>query len=137
MSLDGAVWSDRKGTQNHAPTSCCSIRASSASPCTCAPGAVEVQEGEAVSEGQKLLTLEAMKMEHMLTAPFEGREAQLPHHLARLWREDFTVMGVLVAGAVRAPRASHRGSHNTGLRDISKEICTSPSGGWIGSLASL
>jgi 3-methylcrotonyl-CoA carboxylase alpha subunit len=39
--------------------------------------AVEVVEGQAVTRGQKLLTLEAMKMEHTLTAPFDGVVAQL------------------------------------------------------------
>lgn len=34
--------------------------------------AVEISEGDAVTKGQKLLTLEAMKMEHSLTAPFDG-----------------------------------------------------------------
>ncbi len=34
--------------------------------------AVEVAAGDAVVKGQKLLTLEAMKMEHSLTAPFDG-----------------------------------------------------------------
>ena len=39
--------------------------------------AVEVTEGQSVTKGQKLLTLEAMKMEHSLTAPFDGVVAQL------------------------------------------------------------
>ena len=39
--------------------------------------AVEVTQGQAVTKGQKLLTLEAMKMEHTLTAPFEGVVAEL------------------------------------------------------------
>ncbi len=39
--------------------------------------AVEVAEGQAVTKGQKLLTLEAMKMEHTLTAPFDGVVAEL------------------------------------------------------------
>lgn len=39
--------------------------------------AVEVAEGETVTKGQKLLTLEAMKMEHSLTAPFDGVVAEL------------------------------------------------------------
>ncbi|MES2302555.1 MAG: biotin/lipoyl-containing protein, partial [Pseudomonadota bacterium] len=39
--------------------------------------AVEVAAGQAVSKGQKLLTLEAMKMEHSLTAPFDGVVAEL------------------------------------------------------------
>ncbi|WP_076068401.1 acetyl/propionyl/methylcrotonyl-CoA carboxylase subunit alpha [Sphingomonas montana] len=34
--------------------------------------AVDVAEGMAVTKGQKLVTLEAMKMEHGLTAPFDG-----------------------------------------------------------------
>lgn len=34
--------------------------------------AVAVAEGQAVSTGQPLVTLEAMKMEHVLTAPFDG-----------------------------------------------------------------
>lgn len=39
--------------------------------------AVEVSEGQQVSKGQKLLTLEAMKMEHTLTAPFDGMVVEL------------------------------------------------------------
>jgi 3-methylcrotonyl-CoA carboxylase alpha subunit len=39
--------------------------------------AVSVAAGEAVTKGQKLLTLEAMKMEHSLTAPFDGTIAEL------------------------------------------------------------
>ena len=39
--------------------------------------AVEVSARDAVTKGQKLLTLEAMKMEHTLTAPFDGVVAEL------------------------------------------------------------
>ena len=39
--------------------------------------AVEVAGGEEVAKGQKLVTLEAMKMEHTLTAPFDGTIAEL------------------------------------------------------------
>ncbi|SKB33166.1 acetyl/propionyl/methylcrotonyl-CoA carboxylase subunit alpha [Sphingopyxis flava] len=39
--------------------------------------AVDVAAGETVSKGQKLLTLEAMKMEHSLIAPFDGIVAEL------------------------------------------------------------
>jgi 3-methylcrotonyl-CoA carboxylase alpha subunit len=39
--------------------------------------AVDVTAGQAVTKGQKLLTLEAMKMEHSLTAPFDGVVAEL------------------------------------------------------------
>ncbi len=39
--------------------------------------AVEVAAGERVTAGQKLVTLEAMKMEHTLSAPFDGVVAEL------------------------------------------------------------
>jgi 3-methylcrotonyl-CoA carboxylase alpha subunit len=39
--------------------------------------AVDVAQGQSVTKGQKLLTLEAMKMEHSLTAPFDGVVAEL------------------------------------------------------------
>jgi 3-methylcrotonyl-CoA carboxylase alpha subunit len=39
--------------------------------------AVDVTAGQSVTKGQKLLTLEAMKMEHSLTAPFDGVVAEL------------------------------------------------------------
>jgi len=38
---------------------------------------VDVAAGQAVTKGQKLLVLEAMKMEHALTAPFDGVVAEL------------------------------------------------------------
>ncbi len=38
---------------------------------------VAVTAGEAVAKGQKLMTLEAMKMEHSLVAPFDGIIAEL------------------------------------------------------------
>ncbi|WP_333836147.1 acetyl/propionyl/methylcrotonyl-CoA carboxylase subunit alpha [Novosphingobium sp.] len=40
--------------------------------------AVDVAKGDTVTAGQKLLTLEAMKMEHSLTAPFDGVVDELP-----------------------------------------------------------
>ena len=39
--------------------------------------AVEIEKGEKVAKGQRLLTLEAMKMEHALVAPFDGTVAEL------------------------------------------------------------
>jgi 3-methylcrotonyl-CoA carboxylase alpha subunit len=39
--------------------------------------AVDVTAGQAVTKGQKLLTIEAMKMEHSLTAPFDGVVVEL------------------------------------------------------------
>jgi len=41
--------------------------------------AVQVTEGTAVVSGQALVTMEAMKMEHTLTAPFDGFTAGLVH----------------------------------------------------------
>ena len=38
---------------------------------------VEVAGGDMVTKGQKLVTLEAMKMEHSLVAPFDGTVAEL------------------------------------------------------------
>ncbi|MEO0031358.1 MAG: hypothetical protein RIS94_1116 [Pseudomonadota bacterium] len=38
---------------------------------------VDVAAGQSVTKGQKLLVLEAMKMEHALTAPFDGTVAEL------------------------------------------------------------
>ncbi len=40
--------------------------------------AVDVAAGQSVTKGQRLVTLEAMKMEHSLTAPFDGIVAELP-----------------------------------------------------------
>lgn len=40
--------------------------------------AVDVATGASVTKGQRLVTLEAMKMEHSLTAPFDGVVAELP-----------------------------------------------------------
>ncbi|MXO74626.1 ATP-grasp domain-containing protein [Altererythrobacter aerius] len=39
--------------------------------------AVDVAQGDAVTAGQRLMVLEAMKMEHALTAPFDGTVAEL------------------------------------------------------------
>ncbi|MEO7655203.1 MAG: acetyl/propionyl/methylcrotonyl-CoA carboxylase subunit alpha [Sphingomicrobium sp.] len=39
--------------------------------------AVEVAAGDTVTKGQRLLTLEAMKMEHGMTAPFDGTVIEL------------------------------------------------------------
>jgi 3-methylcrotonyl-CoA carboxylase alpha subunit len=41
--------------------------------------AVLVREGEAVKKGQALVTMEAMKMEHTLSAPFDGFASELKH----------------------------------------------------------
>ena len=39
--------------------------------------AVDVAQGDTVTAGQRLMVLEAMKMEHALTAPFDGTVTEL------------------------------------------------------------
>lgn len=39
---------------------------------------IQVDVGEEVVEGQRLLTLEAMKVEHAITAPFDGSVVEFP-----------------------------------------------------------
>lgn len=39
--------------------------------------ALDVAEGDTVTTGQRLMVLEAMKMEHALTAPFDGTVTEL------------------------------------------------------------
>ena len=51
------------------------------------PGSIlrlDVAEGETVRAGQKLLVLEAMKMEHTLTAPDAGRIRRLPFKVGQI-----------------------------------------------------
>jgi 3-methylcrotonyl-CoA carboxylase alpha subunit len=43
--------------------------------------AVQIADGDSVAHGQALITLEAMKMEHTLTAPFEGVATGLAHQV--------------------------------------------------------
>ncbi|MDR6511220.1 3-methylcrotonyl-CoA carboxylase alpha subunit [Novosphingobium capsulatum] len=60
--------------------------------------AVSVAQGDTVTKGQKLLTLEAMKMEHTLVAPFDGvvdaletqagAQVQVDALLARITQQD-------------------------------------------------
>ena len=44
---------------------------------------VQVAKGDKVAKGAPLLTLEAMKMEHVLTAPFEGVVSELEAEAGR------------------------------------------------------
>src|SRR3546814_6182522 len=55
--------------------------------------AVDVSAGDAVTKGQRLLTLEAMKMEHTLTAPFDGivRSEEHTSELQSLMRISYAV----------------------------------------------
>ena len=59
--------------------------------------AVDVAAGDSVTKGQKLVTLEAMKMEHSLTAPFDGTVAELNVEVGGQTQE-----GVVLARLTRA-----------------------------------
>ncbi len=76
ISIDG----ERTGFRLHEPRGSGLGPASSGTILSPMPGriiAVDVTAGQSVTKGQKLLTLEAMKMEHSLTAPFDGVVAEL------------------------------------------------------------
>jgi propionyl-CoA carboxylase alpha chain/3-methylcrotonyl-CoA carboxylase alpha subunit len=59
--------------------------------------AVPVEAGQAIAKGRPVVVLEAMKMEHALTAPFDGVVAELPVRLG-----DQVTEGALLA-KVQAP----------------------------------
>ena len=76
VSIDG----ERKGFRLYEPRGSHSGAASDGTILSPMPGkiiAVDVAPGQSVTKGQKLVTLEAMKMEHSLTAPFDGTIAEL------------------------------------------------------------
>lgn len=84
MEPDGTIIVTERGQSfffsTHPPDIAAGQSASSGAILAPMPGriiAVEVREGDGVTKGQKLLTLEAMKMEHSLTAPFDGIVAAL------------------------------------------------------------
>src|SRR4029079_12789245 len=60
--------------------------------------AVEVKQGEKVAKGQRLLTLEAMKMEHALTAPFDGAVAELSTQAGAQVSEGQLLIKIAAAG---------------------------------------
>jgi 3-methylcrotonyl-CoA carboxylase alpha subunit len=75
-TLQGATW--RLAAPRHGGDSGASVGDGSiVSPMPGKIIALAVKQGEAVTKGQKLVTLEAMKMEHSLTAPFDGIVAEL------------------------------------------------------------
>lgn len=80
LHLDGATWTLREESLrariSDEPTHNGDIR----SPMPGVLIAVNVGEGEAVREGQVLLIVEAMKMEHALSAPFDGIVERLVVH---------------------------------------------------------
>jgi 3-methylcrotonyl-CoA carboxylase alpha subunit len=61
--------------------------------------ALQVSEGAAVVRGQALVTVEAMKMEHTLTAPFDGRASDLTHELGAQVSEGSVLLRIIRAQA--------------------------------------
>ena len=67
--------------------------------------AVEISKGEKVAKGQRLLTLEAMKMEHALVAPFDGTVAEVGAEAGAQVSEG-TVLARVEADAANKEQAS-------------------------------
>jgi propionyl-CoA carboxylase alpha chain/3-methylcrotonyl-CoA carboxylase alpha subunit len=65
---------------------------------------VAVRLGQIVTKGQTLLTLEAMKMEHALIAPFDGTVDELSASVGDQVAENVTL--VRIAGSGVGPCAS-------------------------------
>ncbi len=70
--------------------------------------AVEVTKGQAVTKGQKLLTLEAMKMEHSLVAPFDGVVAELSAVAGAQVQVEALLARIEAARVKRDPSPHHR-----------------------------
>lgn len=60
--------------------------------------AMEVTAGQQVRKGQKLMLLEAMKMEHGIVAPFEGVVSELPHTVGAQVQEGMLLARILATG---------------------------------------
>jgi 3-methylcrotonyl-CoA carboxylase alpha subunit len=60
--------------------------------------ALQVAEGDAVKKGQALVTMEAMKMEHTLTAPFDGSVSGLAHSVGDQVAEGTVLLQILQEG---------------------------------------
>ena len=77
LFLDGEAWAFAAPVAGHADGGALASDGAVISPMPGLITTVEVAEGQAVTRGQKLLTLEAMKMEQTLSAPFDGVVADL------------------------------------------------------------
>jgi acetyl-CoA/propionyl-CoA carboxylase biotin carboxyl carrier protein len=65
--------------------------------------AVKAAEGDMVTEGQPLVIVEAMKMEHTVVAPVDGVVARLPARLGAQVSLDQTLAEITPAGHEQAP----------------------------------
>ena len=65
--------------------------------------AVDVTPGDTVTKGQRILTLEAMKMEHALVAPFDGTVAELTVEAGAQVQVDAMLARIEPAAPAEAP----------------------------------
>ena len=65
--------------------------------------AVDVTPGATVTKGQRILTLEAMKMEHALVAPFDGTVAELTVEAGAQVQVDALLARIIPAVPAEAP----------------------------------
>ena len=65
--------------------------------------AVDVAPGDVVTKGQRILTLEAMKMEHALVAPFDGTVAELTVEAGAQVQVDALLARIIPAVPAEAP----------------------------------
>jgi acetyl-CoA/propionyl-CoA carboxylase biotin carboxyl carrier protein len=73
LSRDGQAWAIREQAPLEAAAASSAAAAGPVvSPMPGTVTVVEVTEGQAVAAGQRLLVVEAMKMEHVLAAPVDG-----------------------------------------------------------------
>ena len=77
LFVDGMAWPFAPPSAGHGDAGGGTLDGSLLAPMPGRIIAVEVSEGQAVSKGQKLLVLEAMKMEQAMLAPFDGIVAEL------------------------------------------------------------
>jgi acetyl/propionyl-CoA carboxylase alpha subunit len=70
--------------------------------------AVQVADGAPVVKGQALVTMEAMKMEHTLTAPFDGVVTDLVHKVADQVSEGSVLLRITAASGPSAAKLNPR-----------------------------
>jgi acetyl-CoA/propionyl-CoA carboxylase biotin carboxyl carrier protein len=72
LGRDGAAWAMTEAARAGKAGAALSHTGDVVSPMPGSVVAVRVEQGDSVSAGQPLLVVEAMKMEHTLTAPHDG-----------------------------------------------------------------
>ena len=75
--------------------------------------AVRVKAGDRVAKGQPLVILEAMKMEHTLTAPFQGTVTAISAAEGNQVSEGVVLARIDASRDVSAPRSPRSDAHRT------------------------